>query len=60
MATIACTDDDAGRCHVVPDVGTDVPTGASAMSPLPSAPNDPVQVHPTVGPISIKRPVSSL
>ncbi len=53
MATIACVDEEAGRCHVVPDCGTVVPTGASAMSPLPSAPNDPVQVHPTVGPSSI-------
>ena len=30
------------------------------MIPLPSAPKMPVQVQPTVGPTSIKRPASSL
>ena len=56
MATIACVGEDAGRCHVVPDRGTDVPTGASAMIPLPSAPKAPVHVQPTVGPMSINAP----
>ena len=60
MATIAWVDEDAGRCHVVPAGGTVVPTGASAIKPLPSAPKVPVQVQPTVGPTSINRPVSSL
>jgi hypothetical protein len=60
MATIAWVDEDAGSCHVVPAVGTVVPTGARAIIPLPSAPKLPVQVHPTVGPMSINAPVSSL
>ena len=60
IATIAWVVEDGGSCHVVPDKGTDVPTGARAMIPLPSAPNDPVHVQPTVGPMSINAPVSSL
>ena len=59
-ATIAWVDEDAGTCHTVPPAGTDVPTGASAIIPLPSAPKLPVQVQPTVGPTSINRPVKSL
>ena len=60
MATIACVGEEAASCHVVPAWGTAVPTGARAMNPLPSAPKLPVQVQPTVGPMSINRPVSSL
>ena len=59
-ATIACVDEDAGKCHTVPPTGTDVPTGASAIIPLPSAPKLPVHVQPTVGPTSISAPVRSL
>jgi hypothetical protein len=60
MATIACVGEEAASCHVVAACGTIVPTGAKAMSPLPSAPKLPVHVHPTVGPMSINRPASSL